>query len=209
MTTWFGTSDPFALILYLWTDIALNKLLAIVSVVLAGGVVVQERDLRVLSVLWAKPISKSSYFLLKAGSACGVMAVLYLGAHLVGLPWFGYAVAGFRPAPYLASMTLHLWSALFATALAATMAVAIGRRMLASLVTLLLVFTMVGASFLGFYNPAWADAALINPFSLGVQALAHLGDLTPVRVLVPMAALVGMTGGTVALGAALANRLEA
>lgn len=206
---WFGTADPFALFLYLWTDLALNKLLAVLAVVLAGGVVIRERDLRILPVLWAKPISPARYFLVRATSACTVMGTLYVGAHLVGLPWFLSTVQGFRVGPYLASMALHVWAAMFATALAATVAVVVRRRGLAALVTLLLLFTLIGASFLGFYNPAWATLALVNPFSLGVQALAHLDDLAPAHVLAPMAGLVAAVVATLAVGAAFARRMEA
>ncbi len=209
VSTWFGTADPFALFLYLWTDLALNKLLAVLAVVLAGGVVIQERDLRVLPVLWAKPVSPARYFLVRATSACAVMATLYVGAHLVGLPWFAATVPGFRAGPYFASMALHVWAAVFATALAATVAVVVRRRGVAALVSLLLLFTLIGASFIGFYNPAWARFALANPFALGVQALAHLDHLAIVHVVAPMAALIVAAAATLAVGAGFARRMEA
>lgn len=209
VSTWFGTDDPFALFLYLWTDLALNKLLAVVAVVLAGGLVTRERDLHLLPVLWAKPITPARYFLVRAGSALGVMATLYVGAHVVGAPWFACTVEGFRLGAYLVSMLLHLWAALFATALAATVSVLVQRRGLAALVTLLTVFTLIGASFIGFYNPAWASWSLVNPFSLGVQALAHVDDLSLAHVLPALLALVGIVGVTLAIGARSARRMEA
>lgn len=206
---WFGTLDPFALFLYMWTDIAMNKLLTILAVVLAGGIVTRERDLHILPVLWSKPLSPARYFVMRAVSACGVMATLYVGAHLVGLAWFGVMVEGFRPFTYLASMTLHLGAVLFAAAFAATASVLIPRRGLAMLVVLLVLFTLVGASFLGFYNPAWAGISLLNPFTLGVQALAHLDDLRVVHVLAPLSALVALIVFTLAVGAYAVRRLEA
>ncbi|MES2641979.1 MAG: hypothetical protein V4850_20990 [Myxococcota bacterium] len=209
VTSWFGTGDPFALFLYLWTDLALNKLLAVVAVVLAGGLVTRERDLHLLPVLWAKPITPARYFLVRACSALGVMTTLYVGAHVLGAPWFAYTVDGFRLGAYLVSMALHLWAALFATALAATVSVVVRRRGLAALVTLLTVFSLIGASFIGFYNPAWATYALVNPFSLGVQALAHVDDLALVHILPPLLALVGLVGVTLGIGAGFARRMEA
>lgn len=209
VSSWFGTADPNALFLYLWTDVALNKLLAVVAVVLAGGVVTRERDLRILPVLWAKPITPARYFLVRARTATLVMAALYLGAHVIGLAWFSYSVAGFMPGPYLASMSVHLWAALFATALAATVSVIVKRRGLAALVSLLVLFTMIGSSFIGFYNPAWAGLALLNPFSLGVSVLAHINDLSVGTVLAPMAALMGIVAVTLGVGSRFAARMEA
>lgn len=59
-----------------------------------------------------------------------------------------------------------MWAAIFATALAATLLVVVGRRGLGLLVGLLALFSLVGLAFIGFYNPAWAALSLINPISL-------------------------------------------
>lgn len=209
VTSWFGTVDPFALFLFLWTDIALNKLLAILAVVLGGGLVTRERDLRILPVLWAKPITPARYFLVRASSALGVAAVLYVGAHLIGAPYFAWRVEGFRLAPYFASMALHLWAALFGVALAATLSVIVGRRGLAALISLLVLFTLIGGAFVGFYNPAWATLSLMNPIALGVQAVGHLDTLGVAHVLPPMGALIALVAATLAVGAAFARRVEA
>ncbi len=206
---WFGTADPNAIFLYLWTDVAMNKLLAILGVVLAGGVVVRERELRELPLYWSKPLSKERYFLVRAGSALGVTAILYLGAHAVGLVWFSAMVPGFRATPFLVSMSLHLWAALFATGLAATMGVLIGRRGPAMLASVLCLLVLVGAAFAGIYNPEWNSFARWNPMALGVQALVHLDDLRPAYILPPMAALIAMVAATLGVGALAARRLEA
>ncbi len=205
---WFGTEDPFALFLYLWTDVAMNKLLAILGVVLAGGLLVREKELGILPILWSKPISRERWFLVRAASALGVTAILYLGAHLVGLLWFSRTVPGFRAVPFLASMSLHLWAALFATALSATLGVLIGRRGPAALVSVLVLLVLVGSAFAGFYNPEWSRYVAWNPITLGVQVLGHTGDLRLSHVLEPMAALMGVVGVTLLLGARAARRVE-
>jgi len=206
--TWFGTADPFAMFMYVWTDLALNKLIAIVAVVLAGGVITRERDLQILPVLMAKPVNISRYFFIKALSASAVMATLYVGAHVLAAPYFSFAVRGFRAAPFFASMALHVWAAIFATALCATLAVTIQKRAASSLGSLLLLMTLIGASFAGFYNPAWRNAALFNPFALAIEAVGHLRDLQVSHVVAPMVALVLMSAVMLALGGAAARRVE-
>jgi ABC-2 type transport system permease protein len=206
--SWFGTRDRFALFLYLWTDLAMNKLAAVAAVVVAGGLVARERDTRVLPLLLSKPITAARYFLVRLASAWAVLTTLYVGAHLVGAVYFARAVPGFRPGFFFASMSLHLFTLLFAAALAAAFAVWIEKRAVAMLVSLLLLLSLVGSSFVGFYQPAWRTASLVNPFTLGVQALGHLGGLTPADIAAPMAALVAMTLAVAAAGAVAARRME-
>ncbi|WP_437673396.1 hypothetical protein [Sorangium sp. So ce131] len=208
MTAWFGAQDRFALFLYLWIDLSMNKVIAIVSVVLAGGIVVRERDTGVLPVLAAKPISLPRYFVVRAVSACAVMATLYVAAHLVGAVYFAWRVEGFRPGVFLAAMSLHLFAAIFATALSAAIAVWVGRRGLGVLVALLALSTLVGTALLGFYNPAWRRASLVNPIALGAEALAHLDALRPEHLLVPMFTLSALTALAIAAGALAVRRME-
>jgi ABC-2 type transport system permease protein len=70
------------------------------------------------------------------------------------------------------------------------------------------VMLLVGAAFLGFYNPAWRTASLVNPISLGVQALGHLDALGPAVLLPPMLALALLTAATVAVGARAVRGME-
>lgn len=206
--SWFGVADPFAMFMYVWTDLAMNKLIAILAVVFASGVVVRERELHILPVLLAKPLSLRRYFVTRALSAAAVVATLYLGAHLVALPYFAHQVAGFRAGIFLASMVLHVWSAVFATLLCATLAVVLMKRQAAALGSFLLIMTLVGASFAGFYNPAWRDAARINPFALGIEAVGHMVDLQPQHVLVPMTALAVMCAALLWVGSTASQRVE-
>lgn len=209
MDTWFGTRDPFTLFMFMWTDLAMNKLIAMLAVILAGGVLLRERDTGVLPLLAAKPISLPQYFAVRTLSTCGVMATVYLAAQLAGVAYFSATVDGFRPGPFLAAASLHVWAAIFATALAATLLVVVGRRGPGLLVGLLALFALVGLAFIGFYNPAWAALSLINPISLGVQSLGHLGDLGPAVLVPPALALAALTALTIAVGAWSVRKMEA
>lgn len=205
---WFGTSDRFAMFLYMWTDLAMNKLAAVVAVVVAGGLVARERDTGVLPLLLSKPVLPGRYFLVRLTSAWAVLATLYIGAHVVGALVFSRTVEGFQPGVFFASMSLHLFTLLFSGALAATMAVLVKRRAVAMVASLLVLMSLMGASFVGFYQPAWRAASLVNPFALGVQVLAHVGSLAWHHVAAPMAALAALTLVTAGAGALAARRIE-
>ena len=209
ITTWFGTSDPFALFLYLWTDLTMNKIAVVAAVAVAGGLLTRERDTGVLPLLLSKPVYPGRYFLARLGSALAVLSTLYVGTHLAASLYFFGTVPGFRPGVFFASMSLHLFTVLFSAAFAAAVGVLIKKRALALLVSLLVLFVLMGSAFAGFYQPAWRTAALFNPFSLGVEVLAHLRALAPVHILAPMAALSALTLAAAAVGAAAARRLEA
>lgn len=205
---WFGTSDRFALFLYMWTDLAMNKLAAVLAVVVAGGIVARERDAGSLAVLLSKPITHARYFLVRLASSWAVLATLYVGAHVAGAAVFHRTVEGFRAGPFFASMSLHLFTLLFSAALAAMIGVIVKRRALAMIASFLILASLMGASFAGFYQPAWQAASLANPFTLGVQVLAHVGALSPAHVLAPMGALVALTILVAAGGAIAARRVE-
>lgn len=209
ITAFFGRQDTFTLFMYVWTDLAMNKLVATLGVVLAAGVVLRERDTRVLPLIAAKPISMSRYFAVRATSACIVMAGLYLVTQVLAAPYFMARVAGFRPGAYLAAGLLHVWAATFATALAATLTVIVGRRGPGLLAALLVVTSLVGMAFIGFYNPAWRTVSRLNPFALGVEAVGHLDALSAGVLLPPMLALMAITAATIAVGAFAVRRMEA
>lgn len=206
--SWFGAGDAFALFLYLWTDVAMNKTVVVLGVALAGSTLVRERDARELPLLLSKPVTAPRLFAVRVAGACAALAVPYVGAHLLALAVAAPKVAGFRPGAFLASMLVHLGAALFAVTFSATVSVVAGRRGLALLASLLCLLTLVGAAFAGFYNPAWARWSWLNPFALGAQVLAHLGDLRAAHVAVPAAALAAINLATVAVGARAARRFE-
>lgn len=209
ITAFFGDQDPFTLFMYVWTDLAMNKIAALVGIMLAAGVVLRERDTRVLPIFAAKPISLAGYFTVRATSTCVVTALLYAAAQVAAVPYFMATIPGFRPGPFLAAGLLHVWAAIVTTALAATLTVAVGRRGPGLLLALVVIMMLVGMAFLGFYNPAWRTVALLNPYALGVEAVGNLGQLGPGVLLPPMLALAAITAATIAAGAFAVRRMEA
>jgi ABC-2 type transport system permease protein len=208
LETWFGTADPFMLFLFIWTDLAMNKVIAVLGVVLAGSLLIRERETGVLQVLLSKPVSPAGYYLVRVLSACGVMALLYVGAHLAVAPLIARSVPGFRAGVFFASMSVHLFAAFFAVCFSALVAVLIQRRSLAAFVSLLVLFLFVGLAFLGFYNPAWREASLFNPITQGISVLGHVEDLRSRHLVEPIAILSGINGVMLALGALRARTLE-
>lgn len=208
LTAWFGTAEPFPLFLYLWTDVAMNKVFGLLAVVLAGQTLVQERDTHTLDVLRSKPITLPGLFLLRAGSAIGLTWGLYAVTAVAGIPWFMARVEGFRPGVFLLSTAVHAGAVAFAVALSATIAVVLQRRTQGLVVSLLVVFSLMGGAFAGFYNPDWATIALMNPFAMGVQVVGHAGDLRAIHVLGPLLGTGAATAAMLAVGAAAARRWE-
>lgn len=209
IAAFFHDDDPFVVFMFVWIDLVMNKIVGFLPVVLASSVLLRERDTGVLAVLAAKPLPLSRYFVLRTASACAVMLTLYVASQLFAAVWFSSQVAGFRPDVFLAAMSLHVFAAVFATAFAATVAVAVGRRGASALLSLVVLGLLVGMALIGFYQPAWGTVVLANPLTLGAQSLGHLGALGPAVLLPPMLALTVLTLVTIAVGARLARRLEA
>ncbi|MEZ4451829.1 MAG: hypothetical protein R3B09_20365 [Nannocystaceae bacterium] len=206
---WFSDDDPFALFMFVWIDLVMNKAVAFIPVILAAGVVLRERDTGVLAILAAKPITMSRYFVIRTLSAIGVMLTLYVGTQLLGLLWFPSRIPGFRAGDFLAAMSLHAFAAAFATAFAATLIVAVGRRGAGALLALVVLGILVGMALVGFYQPAWYTWTLANPLTLGALSMRALGHLGPGVLLPPMLALSVITALTIAVGARVARRVEA
>jgi ABC-2 type transport system permease protein len=209
IAAWFGDADPFAVFMFVWIDLVMNKAVAFIPVILASGVLLRERDTGTLAVLAAKPISMSRYFVLRTTSVCAVMLTLYAAAQLAGALWFPGRVAGFRADAFLLAMSLHACAAVFATAFASTVVVAVGRRGPGVLVALMLLGLLVGFALIGFYQPAWYWATLANPLTLGALSMRHLNDLGAGVLVPPMLALIAMTALTIAVGARVAREVEA
>lgn len=208
VAAWFGDTDPFALFMYIWIDLVMNKAIAFLPPIIASGVVLRERDLGVLAVLGAKPLSLARYWLLRAGSACLVMALLYIACQLLGALWFSLRIPGFRVGTFLAAMSLHLFAALFATALSAAISIWIGRRGPAALASLGVLSMLVGVALIGYYQPAWRPYAVFNPLALGALSLGHLDALDLATLVPPMLTLASLTALALAIGAVGARRLE-
>jgi ABC-2 type transport system permease protein len=192
--------------MYVWLDLAMNKVIAFLPVVMGSGLVLRERDTRVLPLLASKPLSLPSYFTVRAISACGVIATLHAGAQIAGSVWFSLRVPGFRVVPFFEAMSVHLFAAMFATALAAAIGAWIKHRAASALVGFSVLSGLVGLALIGFYQPAWQRVTMFNPITLGSLALHDLGGGFHV---LPMAALVIFTAAAIALGARGVRRMEA
>jgi ABC-2 type transport system permease protein len=209
IAAWFGDADPFVMFMFIWIDLAMNKTIAFVPVVLGSGILLRERDTGILAVLGAKPISMSRYFIIRTCSACATMLTLYAAAQLLGAIWFSFRIPAFRPGSFLAAMSLHALGGVWSTAFAAMIAVATGRRGVAALVSLAVLGLLVGLALVGYYQPAWRSLTLANPISLAAFAMGKLGALDFFVLAPPMLALVVLTAITVALGARVARNMEA
>lgn len=203
---WFGSADPFVVFMYVWLDLAMNKAIAFLPVVMASGLVLRERDTRTLPLFASKPLSIPQYFRLRTISACAVVATLHLGAQLAGSIWFSLRVPGFRVLPFCAAMLLHVFAAIFATALAAAIGAWVKHRAASALIGFSVLGGLVGLALVGFYQPAWGSIALLNPMTLGSLALRDLYAGVHVG---PMFALLAGTAGAIALGARGVRRMEA
>ena len=206
---WFGNPDPFVVFMFIWIDLAMNKSIAFLPVVLASGILLRERDTGVLAVLGAKPISMSRYFVIRTTSACAAMFTLYAGAQLLGALWFSLKIPSFRAGPFLAAMSLHSLGGIWATAFAAMIAVAVRRRVVAALVSIAVLGLLVGLALVGYYQPAWQTLTQANPITLAASAMGHLGALDFSVLAPPMFVLAALTVMTMALGARLARDMEA
>jgi len=209
IAVWFGNADPFVVFMFVWIDLAMNKAIAFLPVIIASSVLLRERDTGVLALLAAKPISMSRYFVIRTLSASAVMLTLFLATQSFRVFWFSGRVTGFRPRTFLAAMSLHSFAAVFATALSATVIVAIGRRGVGVAVSLVVLGLLVGLALVGFYQPAWYTFTLANPMTLGALSLGQLGDLTPAVLLPPMLVLSTLSIAIIALGSMIAGRVEA
>ncbi len=208
LAVWFGDVSLFSIFMFVWIDLAMNKVIAFLPVVLASGVILTERDTGVLAVLAAKPLGLARYFVLRATSACLVMLTLHLFTQALGLLWFPGKIDGFDRAVFSMAMTLHAFAAVFATALSATIAVIVRRRLGSAMVGLGVLGLLVGLALIGFYQPAWRTISHMNPITLGSLSVGSLEALSVGFILTPIAVLVALTMLTLWVGAGFAARME-
>jgi ABC-2 type transport system permease protein len=206
--SWFGGDDPFGLFMYVWTDLAMNKLAVLTGVAMGAGVLVEDRADRSLILWMTKPVTPAGLYVLRVGSAVLMTAALYLITQLLGLGLFSAQIDGFRPLGFLISGLVHVWAPIFATCASALCAVAIGRQLGAALVSVLVLFSLVGGAFLGVYNPAWADVLALNPFTQAVAGVTFLQSQSVSTLGGPVLGLIGLNLALVTIGARLARRIE-
>lgn len=209
ISAWFGNPDPFVVFMFIWVDLAMNKSIGFIPVILGSAILLRERDTGVLAILGAKPISMPRYFVVRTISACAVMFTLYMAAQFLGAIWFSLKIPGFRPGVFLAAMGLHAFGGIWATALTAMIAVSIRRRIASALVSIAVLGLLVGMALIGYYQPAWQSFTMINPISIATFAMGHLGALGFAVLIKPWSVLVVLTTLTILLGARIARNVEA
>jgi len=201
MASWLGAEGARdKLFLFIWTDGAMNKFSAIMGTVLAGGIIVDERARGTLDLLAAKPVRGADYFTVKLAAAAATLATLYVGGVLLGLITFPWRVSGFRAGDFLALSAVHLFAAVFATTLAGVMAVYFKSKLTGMLVSVLLLFMLVGTAFIGFYWPVLRAASYVNPYYHGVALIAAIDHYGAADIALPIAWLILFNIGVGAIG---------
>lgn len=209
ISSFFGQTDfALKLFLFVWTDLAMNKLVVFCSIVLAGGLISDERARGQLGVFLSKPLHITTYFQVRVLAAALVFATLYLIVTVVGLVYFPFFVKGFHVGKYLAMSTPHLFAALFGVLFSGFVALFFQRKLTSMLVSMMVLFTLISTAFIGFYNPAWAWVGYLNPFYYGVQLIAKLDSFGATDIIYPVLVLLGFNGLMLALGSWRASTIQ-
>jgi ABC-2 type transport system permease protein len=188
------------LIDFVWIDATMNKTSMILGVVLAGGILVDEQARRSADLYLAKPVTPADYFTLKLVASWAALATFYLAAAAGALLTFPWRVGAFDTRDFVVLSTVHLFAALFSATFAGTMAVWCGHRLTGILVSLVILSTLVGLAFLGFYYPdLWAWSQL-NPYFQGVVLIGSLGHYGWLDVLRPILVLIVFNAAVAAIG---------
>jgi ABC-type transport system involved in multi-copper enzyme maturation permease subunit len=189
--TWLGPeSIGSKVVLFMWVDAAMNKLAMVLGPALAGGIMVDERSRGFIDLVAAKPVSAESYFVVKLAAALAAFATFYTAATLGALAIFSRTVDGFAAGDFLALSVVHVFAGLFAVSLSGTMAVLTGRKLAGMLLSLVILGTLVGFAFLGFYYPSLRWISYLNPFFQGVVLIGSLDGYGQWDILRPIAVLI-------------------
>jgi hypothetical protein len=188
------------LIFFIWIDATMNKTGVILGIVLAGGILVDERARGTSDLYRSKPIGVGDYFTIKLLASCAALATFYLGAAAGALLTFPWRIGFFDPADFVVLSVVHLFAAIFAATFSGTAAVWCGNRLTGMLVSIVVLGTLVGLAFLGFYYPdLWAWSHL-NPFFVGVLLIGSLDQYGWWDVAWPVLLLVAINVGVAAIG---------
>lgn len=201
VASWIGP-DPAGgkMVLFIWIDVAMNKLALIMGAVLASGIIVDEKARGSFDLLLSKPVPAGDYFIAKLGAALAAMATFYLSAAALALLTFPWRVQGFPTGNFVALSSVHLFAALFSVTFAGMAAAVFGNRLVAMLVTIIVIGLLVGLAFFGFYHPTMAAFANVNPFFHGVKLLGRLENYSISDLLQPIVVLLAFNLVAAAIG---------
>jgi ABC-2 type transport system permease protein len=192
LAAWLGGAGiQSKLILFVWTDAAMNKLAVILGTVLAGGIIVDEKARGTLGLLLSKPLKAGNYFMIKLAASGAAFSTFYLAAMLGALATFPGRVPGFNAVDFLALSAVQLFTALFAVAFAGTMAVVFERKLAGMLVSIMVLGMLVSLAFLGFHYPEMRTVSYLNPFFIGVVLIGSIGRYNAINVATPIIVLIG------------------
>jgi ABC-type transport system involved in multi-copper enzyme maturation permease subunit len=201
IATWLGSGDVGAkLLLFMWVDAAMNKLAMIMGPVLAGGIIVDERDRGSLDLFASKPWRAADYFTVKLVASWGAFATFYIAGVVGATMMFPWRVPGFDVGDLLTLSAVHLFAALFALTFSATMAVVLDRKLIGMLASFTVLATLVGFAFLGFWAPNYRTVSYLNPFFDGVVLIGSLHDYGIWEIIWPILLLVGFNLVVAAIG---------
>jgi ABC-type transport system involved in multi-copper enzyme maturation permease subunit len=163
------------LIFFIWIDATMNKTGVILGAVLAGGILVAERASGTADLYLSKPISPGDYFTVKLAASCAALATFYLGAATAALVTFQWRIGALEATDFVVLSTVHLFAALFTSTFSGTVAVWTGSRTTGMLVSLVVLGSLAGLAFLGFYYPEYWTWSHLNPLFIGVALIALAG----------------------------------
>jgi ABC-2 type transport system permease protein len=193
--SWFGESQlDLRFFLFVWFDLVMNKITVLCGAVFAAGIITDERSKGILDIFLSKPVTPRRYFLMKLAAAAAVVVVIYILAVLVGVVRFSQSVKGFDVRIFLLLASVHILVAVYAVVFAGTMAVFFRHKLSAMLTTILVLSILVGMAFLGFYDPRFQTASLLNPFYHAVVLIGSIDGIGLTDVVRPVLWLVGFKG---------------
>jgi ABC-type transport system involved in multi-copper enzyme maturation permease subunit len=191
LASWLGPSEiQTKLILFAWIDASMNKFAVILGPVLAGGIIVDERSRGMLDVLMAKPIRAADYFTVKLAASSAAFAAFYLFGVVGALCTFPWRLKGFVVSDFLALSAVHFFAAIFAATFAGTITLFFKRKLTGLLVSIIILGTLVGFSWLGFINPAYLTISYFNPFFQGISVIAKIQNYGAWDIIQPIIVLI-------------------
>jgi ABC-type transport system involved in multi-copper enzyme maturation permease subunit len=191
LASWLGPSEiQTKLILFVWIDASMNKFAVILGPVLARGIIVDERSRGLLDLLMAKPIRAVDYFTVKLAASSAAFASFYLFGVGGALCTFSWRLKGFVVSDFLALSAVHFFAAIFAATFAGTIALFFKRKLTGLLVSIVILGTLVGFSWLGFINPAYLTISYFNPFFQGISVIAKIQNYGAWDIIQPIIFLI-------------------
>jgi ABC-type transport system involved in multi-copper enzyme maturation permease subunit len=191
LASWLGPEEiQTKLVLFAWIDASMNKFAVILGPVLAGGIIVDERSRGMLDVLMAKPIRTADYFTVKLAASSAAFASFYLFGVVGALGTFPWSLKGFNVSQFLALSAVHFFAAIFAATFAGTIALFFKRKLTGLPVSVMVLGTLVGCSWLGFINPAYLTLSYFNPFFQGISVIAKIPNYSAWDIIQPIFVLI-------------------